>query len=76
MNCISVEIGTFDLYFSDLADNVVEQQAEQDLLEALAAELVRSAKASGGADTTDGKFLTDAADRCAQLAKWFKENQP
>jgi hypothetical protein len=74
MNCISVDIGQFDFYLRDLADEVIEQEAEQDFFEELHAQFGRSAKSSN--DEAEKKFFSDAADKCGQLAKWFGENQP
>lgn len=74
MNCINIDVGSFDLYFKDLAQEVVDSSAEDDLLDALADELRRTAAASGS--EVEKAFCLEASARCAALAQWCKENAP
>lgn len=69
---ISVDIGSVDFYFRDLAAAVTEESLEEDFLRELARALRNQSVASG--DEQEKQFCLDAAEKCAELAKWFKEN--
>lgn len=71
---ISVDLGSFDLYLRDLAEEVVTNSLEEDLLLELSAESESISRASG--DEAEERFAHEAAVKLAELAKWFKENAP
>lgn len=71
---ISVDLGSFDLHLSDLAETVVTDCMEGELLEALARELERAADTSDAA--VEVNFGLEGAKRLRYLAEWFKTNEP
>jgi hypothetical protein len=74
MNCICIDVGSVDLYFDDIAGTVVDNQSESDLLCAMAAKCEHAA--AGCKDAQERDFVSGAAARYRELAKWLEENSP
>ncbi len=74
MSSVSIDFGSHDIYFDDIAEQVVADCEEEGLLLALARENANSPGTSS--DPTERKFALEAVTRLRDLAQWFKENQP
>jgi hypothetical protein len=74
MSCVSVDIGSVDIYFESITEDIVRDCTEHDLLNSLA-----SAENSFAMATHLGhekEFCLEAARRLRELADWFENNQP
>lgn len=71
---VSIDIGTVDVPFRAIAESVITDCDEADLLVALAEESAALGKHSD--DETEKAFALEAAKRLRDLATWFEENQP
>jgi hypothetical protein len=74
MNSISVDMGQVDIYFDQLAEGIVSNGAEGEILHALALELKSTAHRSR--DEAEKAFCLKAAEQCANLQLWFRDNAP
>lgn len=74
MRCINMDMGSVDLYFADIAENLVDNQAEADFLEELASQFAASLKTS--TDDDEKKFAIEGAAALRAAAAWFRENSP
>jgi hypothetical protein len=74
MTSINIDIGSVEVFFDDLAGDVVDNQAETDLLFAMAAHCEHAA--AGCEDAQERDFFSGAAARYRELAKWLEENSP
>lgn len=74
MSSVTIDMGDVDIYFDTIAEQVVSDCEEWDLL----CELARQSERIGdlSEDATEKAFAFEAAARLRDLAKWFKENQP
>lgn len=73
MGSFSFDVGSVDVYFRDVAQIVVENAQESELLQALA-DFCRceSVKAQ---DTKEKAFFDAASVKFAELAKWIEASQ-
>jgi hypothetical protein len=74
VNCVCIDIGSHDIYFDVIAEQVVNDCEEEAFLCELAEQSLAIAKQSD--DPAEKAFATEAARRLRELAEWFKENQP
>lgn len=73
MTCVNIDIGSIDIYFDSICEQVVSDCEEEALLCELARQSEAIAKQSE--DATEKAFAADAGRRLRDLAKWFKDNQ-
>lgn len=71
-SALSIDIGTVDFYLDDLAEELIDQQDEGELLVEMANRFSRFAAES--VDEKESAFFREAAAKCSELAKWFQEN--
>ena len=74
MNCISLDMGSHDIHFRDIAEQVCADCAECDLLEDLARASMTVHRESE--NEVEKAFALEAAKRLTELSKWFAENAP
>ena len=72
--CIGIDLGCVDIYFNDFVAGAIAEGTEEDLLGEMADQMKRAANESK--HEGEQKFFAAAALKCAELAKWFSENQP
>lgn len=73
-NCITLDLGSHDIYFDDIAEQVVSDCEEDAFLCELARQNEKIAQQSS--DDAEKSFAIEAGKRLRELAKWFAENQP
>lgn len=71
---ISMDLGTHDVWVVDVAEQVVANCLEADLLGDLASFNESVAKSSK--DDIEKAFAADAAKRLRELSAWFVRHQP
>lgn len=71
---VTIDIGTVDVPFRALAESIVRDCDEDDMLRALADE--NGAIYRDSDDETEKAFALEASKRLRELATWFEENQP
>ncbi len=73
MSSVCIDIGSVDIPFRAIAEQVVSDCEEETFL----CDLARASEGIGQSDDpTEKRFALEAARRLRDLAQWFKENQP
>jgi hypothetical protein len=72
MNTVRIDIESQDIDLEDIAEQLVLNCAEEDMLMELARSSERIAKRS--TDPTEKTFAGEAGVKLRELAEWFKEN--